>query len=145
VAWQERDYATWTDDERAAYLGSLTPPTRRSRRRDVAVLAAVVAAVLTVSAWHAGMLSFGSTTPTISPVTAVKIVYGSGRTRTADGANNLTCVAMSRKGGSGARTCTRWRTLEPSDMAAPAAPLRKGARCASITVDQKSGRWVCAP
>jgi len=145
VAWQERDYAQWTDEERAAYLGSLAPPVRRSRRRDLVGLAAAVSLVLTVSAWHGGMLSFGSTKPTVAPATlAAKVVYGSGRTRTADGANNLTCVAMSRNGG-GARTCTRWRVLEPSDMAAPAAPLRKGATCASITVDQKAGRWVCAP
>ena len=144
MAWQERDYAQWTDEERSAYLGSLTPPSRRSRRRDVAVLAAVVTFILTVSAWHAGMLSFGTPQRSTAPTLTAKIVYGSGRTHTANGANNLTCVAMSRKG-RGARTCTHWRVLLASDMAAPAAPLRKGAACASIIADQKTGRWVCAP
>jgi hypothetical protein len=145
VAWQERDYAQWTDEERAAYFGSLTPPTWRSRRRDVTVLAAVVSLVLTISAWHAGMLSFGTPQREAAPAgLTAKIVYGSGRTHTADGANNLTCVAMSRSGG-GARTCTHWRVLLASDMAAPAAPLPKHAACASIMVDQKAGRWVCAP
>jgi len=144
VAWQERDYAQWTDEERAAYLGSLAPPARRSRRRDLVGLAAVVSLVLTVSAWHGGLLSFSSTEPTTATAPTARIVYGSGRTHTANGADNLTCVAMTRDA-AGARTCTHWRTLEPSDLSAPAAPLPKGAACASITVDQKSGRWVCAP
>ena len=127
MGWQDRDWAKWTDEERARVVGGggggvgIVPG---------ALLGIVVSLVGTVVLTH----PFRSAQRTPPPV------YGSGVVEHLMG-NRTTCTKMELV--SGTWTCEVWSFLLPDQQALRAAPLSDGNLCTTVVVDQPSRRWVC--
>lgn len=127
MGWQDRDWANWTDDERARFVGGgstgvgILPG---------AFLGIVVSLVATVILTH----PFRSTHPAPPPL------YGSGVVDELMG-HRTTCTKVQLV--SGRWTCDIWAMLLPGQQALAAAPLPDGSLCATAVVDQPSRRWIC--
>jgi hypothetical protein len=135
VGWQDRDWAKWTDEERARFVGGGTGgPSKSGSIAPGAFLAVIVSLVATVAFLH-------------HPITLrdranrPSVVYGSGFMQLQDG-ERVTCTAMSRDG-AGATRCMTWTILQNGQRPAPAMPLQPGTTCTAIVVDQRAGRWTC--
>ena len=127
MGWQDRDWAKWTDEERARFVGGGTSGVGIVPG---ALLAIVVSLVATVVLTH----PFRPTRPTPPPL------YGSGVVDQLMGHRTM-CTKMELV--SGTWTCDVWSMLLPGQQALPAAPLSGGGLCAAAAVDQPSRRWIC--
>jgi hypothetical protein len=158
VGWRERDWARWTDEERARYLGSSTrvagagvpvhepefgyEACQASRRRELTLLAMVVSLAASLVSWHFHLLRFVAH-PAPAPAPRATVVYGTGLAHLNGQSQEMTCTAMTTNA-QGSEVCTAWTLLLPGQQAVQAASLPAGANCAMVTADQQAGRWVCA-
>jgi hypothetical protein len=142
VGWQDRDWAKWTDDERARMVGG-SPVARcpsSSHRMHVTALGALVSLVGSLTVWHIGFLRPAHPVPAIAPQPPT-VVYGTGLAHI--GGSPATCTALATDG-QGVERCTTWTLLVGSERAAQAAALPAGGPpCAAVVASQTSGSWVC--
>jgi hypothetical protein len=119
MGWQDRDWATPTDDS-------------SQRRVRVVVWTVAVLSVLAAFGFFGRARGHG-TLP--SPVP--KVVYGGATAQ--DG--RLTCTAQGANADLGVWVCTEWTIVQPGQSAA-AAREQQGA-CGVRHVDQGARAWVC--
>jgi hypothetical protein len=153
VGWQDRDWAKWTDEERARFYGSgpktstasLTRTISRKERRTHRSLffAVLVSAGLTLGAAllhvHLRIDRGSHASPTVV-VARRPVIYGSGARVQTDG-SQLTCTSMVAAGG--AWSCVALSIVMPGQHVAEAAPLAGGSSCSVAKVDQDARRWIC--
>jgi len=161
MGWRERDWAKWTDEERADYLGvstsatAATPRMRRTAsvaargRTEVTLLAMMVSLVASLTVWHfhlyqplVGGPVLQRPQPLPAQVSRATIVYGTGLAYMNGSSQEMTCTAMATNtaaGSSGGSTAAgiqlRIRRSGPADR-----PL--GLYCDSDR--SLSGPAVCA-
>jgi hypothetical protein len=152
VGWRDRDWARWTDEERASYLtgstrmGASAPAGQRfgfrqSSQRGVTLFAMLVSLGLSLLTWHFHLLRFvGQHAPAQAPLST--IVYGTGLAHFNEGSQEMTCTAMAANG-QGIESCTTWTLLSPGQQPVQAAALPTGTNCTAVQADQHTGRWVC--
>ncbi|HEY5058469.1 MAG TPA: hypothetical protein VII51_05575 [Gaiellaceae bacterium] len=154
MGWQDRDWAKWTAEERADYVGGAPAPARAplriqtlggatSRTTGTIFLAAVASLVVTVivSQFHLVHLPAASQATASAPL--APLVYGTGLAHLgAATTQEMTCTAMTTA--RGAESCTTWTYLVAGQRAVQAAPLPTGVSCPVVEADQSLGRWVCA-
>jgi hypothetical protein len=159
VGWRERDWARWTDEERARYLSSSSGVAgtgvrvhepklgygacQRSRLREVTLLAMAVSLAASLATWHFHLFRF-VVNPAPSHAPRSTIVYGSGLAHLNGQSQEMTCTAMTTNA-QGSELCTTWTLLLPGQQAVQATSLPAGASCSAVTADQQAGRWACAP
>jgi hypothetical protein len=144
MGWQERDWAKWTEEERARFVGGTTAPPRprqglRSRRNELTLLAMLVSLAASLVGWQFHLFSLPISTPH-SRVPTAPVVYGAGLAQ--NGASRMTCTAMEADG-QGGESCTVWTILFPSQQAVQALQLPVGSTCPAVIADQHTGHWVC--
>ena len=127
MGWQDRDWAKWTDDERARFLGHSPSVTGGAF---LAVVVSLVATVLLAGAPGVGLLHRHK-----SPMPPV---YGTGTVIVAMG-HDATCTQLLDG------VCNAYTVVEPGQRVHPAAPLPPGTSCPLHEVDQARGVWFCAP
>jgi hypothetical protein len=147
VGWHDRDWAKWTDEERAGYLTGSTRVGASDRvggvssHRGVTLLAMLLSLGLSLVTWHFHLLRFvGQHAPARVPLSS--IVYGTGLAHFNGQSQEMTCTAMAVNG-QGVQSCTMWTFLSPGQQAMQAAALPEGTNCAAVQADQHTGRWVC--
>ena len=146
MGWHDRDWARWTDDERAGYLGSSTGighhPGTPASRRGVTLLAMLVSLGLSLVTWQFHLFRFSAhRLPAQAPQPAV--VYGTGLAHfNGQSPEEMTCTAMAVNA-QGTQSCTTWTFLSPGQQAVQAATLPAGTSCTAVEADQHTGRWVC--
>ena len=140
MGWQDRDYAKWTDEERARHLGGAATGSRR--RTEVTGLAILLSVVCTWGVVRFHVLRPGQ--PVLSPIPPAlpAVVYGTGDGTLAG--QETTCTALAADA-SGAESCTTWQLLGPGQHAVQAAPVAPiaGMRCVAVVANQETGRWTC--
>jgi hypothetical protein len=149
VGWQDRDWAKWTDEERARMVGGSVSttttcpeanPRRRVERTALAIAISVVAS-LGVSHFHVLRLGGPPASPA-QPAPPPAIVYGTGLAH-APGGQEMTCTAM-ESNAQGLQSCTTWQYLQTGQQAVQAATLSAGGPlCTAVVADQATGRWKC--
>jgi hypothetical protein len=147
VGWQERDWAKWTDDERARMVGgrastTTTCPRANPRRRvELTVIALAASVVASFGISHFRMLRLGGP-PALLPARPPAVVYGTGLAHM-PGGQEMTCTAM-ESDAKGVRSCTAWQYLQPGQRAEQAATLPEGGPlCTAVVADQATGGWKC--
>jgi hypothetical protein len=135
VSWEERDWATWTPEERARFL---SPDAGPAPVRHLVLLAVLLTAVATLgfSEFHGFRFVHAQQAPQ-SP-----IVYGSGLAHWRGSSQQLTCTAMTTSS-TGHQFCTSWSLIGPGQRAVQAEQLPSTPHCSAAQVDQEAGAWVC--
>jgi hypothetical protein len=150
VGWQGRDYAKWTDEERARIVGgrvstqSTCPQADPRRRVELTALAIAVSVVASLGVSHFHLLRLGGppAAPMQQPAPLAPIVYGTGLAHF-QGSQEMTCTAM-ESDAQGAQSCTTWQYLQSGQRAMQAAPLPAGGPlCTAVVADQTTGSWKC--
>lgn len=147
MGWQERDWAKWTDEERARFLGARRvdarswEPGQPSPRSGVGIRSLVWGAVaIAVAVVAAGaFVGRGTLAPGDAPLVPVA-VYG-----------DLVSADSAALGGRGICTrevagatgwvCTEYSLLAPSQTPAQARPYV--GQCVERKADQQTAQWVC--
>jgi hypothetical protein len=149
VGWQDRDWAKWTDEERARFVGSSTHHStwderpravgRASAIRPGAFLAVIVSLVATLGL--SGMLKIPLLERVHAPASPTQTfpnVYGTGVVVADQDGRSETCTEILDDA-----TCTEYTFIQPGQHALRAAPLPSGETCPLMEVDQARGAWVC--
>jgi hypothetical protein len=147
VGWQERDWAKWTDDERARMVAGRVSTTTTCaqanprRRVELTVLAIAVSVVASFGISHFHVLRLGGP-PALQPAPPPAVVYGTGLAHM-PGGQEMTCTAM-ESDAQGVQSCTTWQYLQPGQRAVQAVQLRPGGPfCSAVVADQATGGWKC--
>jgi hypothetical protein len=149
VGWQDREWAKWTDEERARMVGghvstaASCPQTDPHRRVELTALAVAVSVVASfaVAQFHVLRLGGPPAAP-LQPAPPPAAVYGTGLAH-APGGEEMTCIAM-ESNALGVQSCTRWQYLQPGQEAVRAARLPPGGPpCTAVVADQTTGGWKC--
>ena len=148
VGWQEREWAKWTDEERARMVGGSVstvacpgaPPRRRVR------VSALAIAVSLIASFGIGSVSLlrpaGPPTAPVEQPPVSPIVYGTGLAHD-PGGQEMTCTAM-ESDAQGVQSCTTWQYLQPGQRAVQATKLPPGGPfCTAVVADQTTGGWKC--
>jgi hypothetical protein len=152
VGWEDRDWAKWTDDERARFYGgggfhrgggSFDESPTGSRRSSSILLAIVVSIVLSalIGFTNLNRVDLPGRAHAAAASERRPVLYGT-EVRSDDAGSPLTCTSMVTVA-AGSWSCTEWSIVMPGQRAVLAAPLTPGTRCAFAKVDQSAGRWLC--
>ena len=160
MGWQDRDWAKWTDEERARFYGGGVRSSKSSslprtavrladnpRARGTLLLAVLVSGALSLAfgVLHVRLHILRTNHPATaaSHVTGgpAPVLYGT-RVRTQADGSQLTCTSMVTAA-NGGWSCIRAAIVMPGQRTALAAPLPRGRACAYANVDQVQGRWTC--
>jgi len=149
VGWQDRDWAKWTDEERARFVGAGLPTTGNSPQRDprrrveLTALAIAVSVVASFGIAHFHLLRLASPPAApVQPAPPPPVVYGTGLAH-APGGQEMTCTAL-ESDAQGVQSCTIWQFLQAGQRAQQAAALPAGGPlCTDVVADQATGSWKC--
>jgi hypothetical protein len=147
MGWQDRDWAKWTDEERARMVGgrvtttATTCPQADPRRRvELTVLAIAISVVASFVVSHFHMLRLGGP-PALQPAPPPAVVYGTGLAHL--GGQAMTCTAMASDA-QGVQSCTTWQYLQAGQQAVQARSLPPGGPlCTAVVADPATGAWKC--
>ncbi len=101
MGWQDRDWATWTGEERDRLLAGMCAPARtrlgiRSRCNELTLLAMLVSLAASLTGWQFHLFRLPISPSAADVVPTAPVVYGIGLAHT--GASRMTCTAMAADG-----------------------------------------------
>lgn len=154
MGWQDRDWAKWTDEERARFYGSgrrtskratLAPTTTRDRSISGVFLAVVVSLALSLVAayfhFHVNVGAADSRSVATPLLARHPFLYGTQSRRTG-GSQKVTCTAMVAAP-PGPWSCIEWSIVMPGQSPREARRLATDTPCVYAKVVQEERSWVC--